>query len=107
MRFTTLTEARLAQAAGKAWVQAADNVWGQAGVQMTENSRCATCLGRSVGTFGRMNALLKCISANSRHFPGRMDQDGSQVSLTFPATVTASALTGEVTDPREFVPEGL
>ena len=83
MRFTTLTEERHAQAAGKAWVQAADNIWGQAGVQMTENSRCAASLGRPVGTFGRMNAPLKCISANNRHFPGRMGQEGSQVSLRF------------------------
>ncbi len=102
----TLTEEILARAAGKAWVQAADNVWGQAGVQMTEHSHCAACLGRQVETFGRMNAPLKCISATNRHFPGRVGQEGSQVFLAFLATVTASALTGKITEPRGFVPKG-
>jgi 3-isopropylmalate/(R)-2-methylmalate dehydratase large subunit len=102
----TLTEEILAQAAGKAWVQAADNVWGQAGVQMTEDSRCAACLGTPVETFSRMNAPLKCISAANCHFPGRVGQEGSQVCLAFAATVTASALTGKITDPRELVPKG-
>ena len=102
----TFTEEILAQAAGKAWVQAADNVWGQAGVQMTENAGCAACRGGPVETFGRMNAPLKCISATNRHFPGRLGQEGSQVFLAFPATVTASALMGKITDSRELVPKG-
>ena len=102
----TLKEEILAQAAGKAWVQAADNVWGQSGVQVTENSRCAACLGGPLETFGRMNAPLNCISATNRHFPGCAGYEGSQVFLAFPATVTASALTGKITDPREFVPKG-
>jgi 3-isopropylmalate/(R)-2-methylmalate dehydratase large subunit len=102
----TLAVEILAQAAGKAWVQAADNVWGQVGVRMTENSRCAACLGTPVETFGRMNAPLKCISATNRHLPGRVGQEGSQVFLAFLATVTAGAPTGKITDPREFAPKG-
>ena len=102
----TLTEEILAQAAGNAWVQAADNVWGQAGVQVTENSRCAACFGGPLETFGRMNAPLKCISATNRHFAGRVGQEGPQVFVAFLATITASALTGKITDPREFVPKG-
>jgi 3-isopropylmalate/(R)-2-methylmalate dehydratase large subunit len=74
-----------------------------AGVQMTENAGCAACLGGPVDTFGRMNAPLKCISATNRNFPGRMGHKDSQVFLASPATVAASALTGRITDPREFL----
>ena len=74
-----------------------------AGVQMTENAGCAACLGGPVDTFGRMNAPLKCISATNRNFPGRMGHKESQVFLASPATVAASALTGKITDPREYL----
>jgi 3-isopropylmalate/(R)-2-methylmalate dehydratase large subunit len=74
-----------------------------AGVQMTENAGCAACLGGPVDTFGRLNAPLKCISATNRNFPGRMGHKESQVFLASPATVAASALTGRITDPREYV----
>jgi len=74
-----------------------------AGVQMTENAGCAACLGGPVDTFGRMNTPMKCISATNRNFPGRMGHKESQVFLASPTTVAASALTGRVTDPREFL----
>jgi 3-isopropylmalate/(R)-2-methylmalate dehydratase large subunit len=74
-----------------------------AGVQMTENAGCAACLGGPVDTFGRMNSPMKCISATNRNFPGRMGHKESQVFLASPATVAASALTGHITDPREFL----
>jgi 3-isopropylmalate/(R)-2-methylmalate dehydratase large subunit len=74
-----------------------------AGVKLTENAGCAACLGGPVDTFGRMNAPLKCISATNRNFPGRMGHKDSQVFLASPLTVAASAITGRVTDPREFL----
>jgi 3-isopropylmalate/(R)-2-methylmalate dehydratase large subunit len=74
-----------------------------AGVQMTENAGCAACLGGPVDTFGRMNSPMKCISATNRNFPGRMGHKESQVFLASPATVAASALTGKITDPREYL----
>jgi 3-isopropylmalate/(R)-2-methylmalate dehydratase large subunit len=74
-----------------------------AGVQMTENAGCAACLGGPTDTFGRMNSPMKCISATNRNFPGRMGHKESQVFLASPMTVAASALTGRITDPREFL----
>jgi len=74
-----------------------------AGVQMTENAGCAACLGGPVDTFGRMNSPMKCISATNRNFPGRMGHKESQVFLASPVTVAASALTGHITDPREYL----
>jgi 3-isopropylmalate/(R)-2-methylmalate dehydratase large subunit len=74
-----------------------------AGVRMTENASCAACLGGPVDTFGRLNTPMKCISATNRNFPGRMGNKESQVFLASPYTVAASALTGRITDPREFI----
>jgi 3-isopropylmalate/(R)-2-methylmalate dehydratase large subunit len=73
------------------------------GVIMTENASCAACLGGPTDTFGRLNSPLTCISATNRNFPGRMGSKESKVYLASPYTVAASALTGHVTDPREFL----
>ena len=74
-----------------------------AGVRMTENASCAACLGGPVDSFGRLNTPMKCISATNRNFPGRMGNKESQVFLASPYTVAASALTGRITDPREYL----
>jgi 3-isopropylmalate/(R)-2-methylmalate dehydratase large subunit len=79
------------------------NILESAGVQMTENASCAACLGGPVDTFGRMNKPMSCISATNRNFPGRMGHKESKVFLASPYTVAASALTGHITDPREYL----
>ena len=64
---------------------------------------CAACLGGPKDTFGRMNQPEICVSTTNRNFPGRMGNKEAQVYLASPYTAAASALTGYVTDPREFL----
>ncbi|MDX1682546.1 MAG: aconitase family protein, partial [Phycisphaeraceae bacterium] len=75
-----------------------------AGCQMGPSS-CAACLGGPQDTFGRLNEPQVCISTTNRNFPGRMGHKKAGVYLASPLTVAASALTGHVTDPREYVSE--
>jgi len=64
---------------------------------------CAACLGGPSDTFGRLNEPLSCISTTNRNFPGRMGHKDAKVFLASPLTVAASALTGVITDPREYL----
>jgi 3-isopropylmalate/(R)-2-methylmalate dehydratase large subunit len=73
-----------------------------AGAKIGEAS-CAACLGGPSDTFGRLNGAISCISTTNRNFPGRMGHKQAQVFLASPLTVAASALTGTITDPREYM----
>lgn len=64
---------------------------------------CAACLGGPEDTFGRCNQEETCISTTNRNFPGRMGSKKASVILASPLTAAASAITGRVTDPREFL----
>ena len=68
-------------------------------------SSCAACLGGPEDTFGRLNEPKTCISTTNRNFPGRMGSKQAGVYLASPFTVAATALTGKITDPREYVRE--
>ena len=68
-------------------------------------SGCSACLGGPADTFGRLNEPITCISTTNRNFPGRMGHKDAGVYLASPLTAAASALTGYITDPREYVSE--
>ena len=73
-----------------------------AGAKIGEAS-CAACLGGPSDTFGRLNTPISCISTTNRNFPGRMGHRDAKVFLASPLTVAASALTGTIADPRNFL----
>ena len=64
---------------------------------------CAACLGGPVDTFGRANEPITVISTTNRNFPGRMGHKDARIYLGSPLTAAASALTGHITDPRDYV----
>jgi 3-isopropylmalate/(R)-2-methylmalate dehydratase large subunit len=82
--------------------QTLEEVFLSAGAKVGPPS-CAACLGGPSDTFGRLNHPISCISTTNRNFPGRMGHKEARVYLASPLTVAASAINGEITDPREFM----
>ena len=61
---------------------------------------CGPCLGGYMGILAKGE---RCISTTNRNFVGRMGHTESEVYLASPYTAAASAVTGRITDPEDFV----
>ncbi|MDI6775314.1 MAG: aconitase/3-isopropylmalate dehydratase large subunit family protein [Verrucomicrobiota bacterium] len=74
-----------------------------AGCRKVAPPSCAACLGGPEDTFGRTVGREVVISTTNRNFIGRMGSKDASIYLASPLTAAASAITGRITDPREFM----
>jgi 3-isopropylmalate/(R)-2-methylmalate dehydratase large subunit len=66
---------------------------------LVEAPSCGPCMG---GSFGLLASGEVSLSTSNRNFRGRQGSTEAFVYLCSPATAAASAITGEITDPREI-----
>ncbi|XP_061338234.1 3-isopropylmalate dehydratase large subunit, chloroplastic-like isoform X1 [Gastrolobium bilobum] len=78
-------------------------IFEEAGCDTPASPTCGACMGGPRDTHARLNEPQVCVSTTNRNFPGRMGHKEGQIYLASPYTAAASALTGHVTDPREFL----
>ncbi|CAA2964652.1 3-isopropylmalate dehydratase large subunit, chloroplastic [Olea europaea subsp. europaea] len=78
-------------------------IFEEAGCDTPASPSCGACLGGPRDTYARMNEPQVCVSTTNRNFTGRMGHKEGEIYLASPYTAAASALTGFVSDPREFL----
>ncbi|XP_027775305.1 3-isopropylmalate dehydratase large subunit, chloroplastic isoform X4 [Solanum pennellii] len=78
-------------------------IFEDAGCGTPASPSCGACMGGPRDTHARLNEPQVCVSTTNRNFPGRMGHKEGQIYLASPYTAAASALTGHVTDPRNFL----
>lgn len=78
------------------------HIFEEAGCSIADPS-CAACLGGPTDTVGRSVDDDVVVSTTNRNFPGRMGSKKAGVYLASPLTAAASAVTGKLTDPRDFL----
>ena len=74
-------------------------VFEDAGAKILPNA-CGICAGYGNA---RLDKNIRCISTTARNFKGRMGDASSQVWLASPYTAAASAIKGQIADPRPFL----
>jgi homoaconitase/3-isopropylmalate dehydratase large subunit len=75
-----------------------DRVFVEAGFEWRE-AGCSMCLGMNPDI---LQPGERCASTSNRNFEGRQGS-GARTLLASPATAAAAAITGKVSDPREFL----
>lgn len=75
-----------------------DKVFKEAGFEL-RGPGCSACLGMNED---KIPTGKYCVSTSNRNFEGRQGP-GARTFLASPLTAAASAITGEITDPREFL----
>ena len=63
-------------------------------------SSCSPCIGINLVILGRGDVAL---STGPRNMQGRMGSKEAEIYTANPLVVACSVLTGEITDPREFI----